>query len=104
MNTYTQCWRHLKTAKEIQNKLIKNNAGLRSNQGKLLPATMDILAFIGSNPNATITSITKEPYFNELSFSTIKRCVLELLKCRAIISTIAKDDGRIRHLNIMEVN
>ena len=102
MNNYNQCWRHLKTAKKMQNKMI--NEALRSNQGKLLPGSMDMLAFIGANPDTTITSITNEPYFNDLSLSTVKRCILELSQCRAITSTTSKEDGRIRHLNIMEVN
>lgn len=95
MNNYNECWRHLKTAKKMQKKMIK---------GKLLPGSMDMLAFIGANPDTTITTITKEPYFNDLSLSTVKRCILELSQCRAITSTTSKDDGRIRHLNIMEVN
>ena len=102
MNNYNQCWRHLKTAKKMQKRMI--NEGLRSNQGKLLPGSMDMLTFIGANPDTTITSITNEPYFNDLSLSTVKRCILELSQCRAITSTTSKEDGRIRHLNIMEVN
>ena len=38
-----------------------------------------VFSFITSNENVTITSITKHPYFNKYSLSTIKRAVLYLL-------------------------
>lgn len=99
MNKYNSCWQHLKRAKRIQNKWIMDNPVLQDNP---LPATMDILAFIGANPNTTLTAITKEPYFSNLSLSTLKRCVLELLECKAIRSTQATDDKRARHLEVIQ--
>ena len=48
-----------------------------------------VFSFITSNENVTITSITKHPYFNKYSLSTIKRAVLYL-----------QNDGLIKSKNL----
>ena len=57
-----------------------------------------VFAFITSNENVTITSITKHPYFHKYSLSTIKRAVLCLLNDGLIKSHKSKIDGREMHL------
>ena len=57
-----------------------------------------VFSFITSNENVTITSITKHPYFNKYSLSTIKRAVLYLLNDGLIKSKKSKSDAREMHL------
>ena len=57
-----------------------------------------VFSFIASNENATITSITKHPYFAKYSLSTIKRAVLALQNDGLIKSQKSKADGREMHL------
>ena len=57
-----------------------------------------VFSFITSNENVTITSITKHPYFNKYSLSTIKRAVLYLQNDGLIKSQKSKTDGREMHL------
>ena len=57
-----------------------------------------VFSFITSNENATITSITKHPYFNKYSISTIKRAVLALQNDGLIKSQRSKADAREMHL------
>ena len=57
-----------------------------------------VFSFITSNENVTITSITKHPYFNKYSLSTIKRAVLCLLNDGLIKSQKSKTDAREMHL------
>ena len=57
-----------------------------------------VFSFITSNENVTITSITKHPYFNKYSLSTIKRAVLYLLNDGLIKSQKSRTDGREMHL------
>ena len=57
-----------------------------------------VFSFITSNGNVTITSITKHPYFNKYSLSTIKRAVLYLQNDGLIKSQKSKIDGREMHL------
>ena len=57
-----------------------------------------VFSFITSNENATITSITKHPYFKKYSLSTIKRAVLQLQYDDLIKSQKSKADGREMHL------
>ena len=57
-----------------------------------------VFSFITSNENVTITSITKHPYFNKYSLSTIKRAVLCLLNDGLIRSQKSKTDAREMHL------
>ena len=57
-----------------------------------------VFSFITSNENVTITSITKHPYFNKYSLSTIKRAVLCLLNDGLIKSQKSMTDAREMHL------
>ena len=57
-----------------------------------------VFSFITSNENVTITSITKHPYFNKYSLSTIKRAVLALQNDGLIKSQKSKTDAREMHL------
>ena len=57
-----------------------------------------VFSFITSNENVTITLITKHPYFNKYSLSTIKRAVLYLLNDGLIKSQKSKTDAREMHL------
>ena len=57
-----------------------------------------VFSFIASNESVTITSVTKHPYFNKYSLSTIKRAVLCLLNDGLIKSQKSKIDGREKHL------
>ena len=57
-----------------------------------------VFSFITSNENVTITSITKHPYFNKYSLSTIKRAVLHLQNNSLIKSQKSNTDGREMHL------
>ena len=57
-----------------------------------------VFSFITSNENVTITSITKHPYFNKYSLSTIKRAVLYLQNDGLIKSKKSKTDAREMHL------
>ena len=57
-----------------------------------------VFSFITSNENVTITSITKHPYFNKYSLSTIKRAVLYLLNDGLIKSKKSKSDAREMNL------
>ena len=57
-----------------------------------------VFSFITSNKNVTITSITKHPYFEKYSLSTIKRAVLYLQHEGLIKSQRSKSDGREMHL------
>ncbi len=57
-----------------------------------------VFAFITSNVNVTITSLTKHPYFAKYSLSTIKRAVLALQNDGFIKSQRSEIDGREMHL------
>ena len=57
-----------------------------------------VFSFVTSNENVTITSITKHPYFNKYSLSTIKRAVLYLLNDGLIKSQKSMTDAREMHL------
>ena len=57
-----------------------------------------VFSFVTSNENVTITSITKHPYFNKFSLSTIKRAVLCLQNDGLIKSQKSKTDAREMHL------
>ena len=57
-----------------------------------------VFSFITSNENVTITSITKHPYFEKYSLSTIKRAVLYLHNDGLIKSQKSMTDGREMHL------
>ena len=57
-----------------------------------------VFSFITSNKKVTITSITKHPYFNKFSLSTIKRAVLCLQNDGLIKSQKSKTDAREMHL------
>ena len=57
-----------------------------------------VFSFITSNESVTITSISKHPYFNKYSLSTIKRAVLYLLNDGLIKSKKSKSDAREMHL------
>jgi len=57
-----------------------------------------VFSFITSNENVPITLITKHPYFNKYSLSTIKRAVLYLLNDGLIKSKKSKTDAREMHL------
>jgi len=57
-----------------------------------------VFSFVTSNENVTITSITKHPYFNKYSLSTIKRAVLALQNDGLIKSQKSEIDGREMHL------
>ena len=57
-----------------------------------------VFSFITSNKNVTITSITKHPYFNKYSLSTIKRAVLALQNDGLIKSQKSKTAARVMHL------
>ena len=57
-----------------------------------------VFSFITSTENVTITSITKHPYFNKYSLSTIKRAVLCLLNDGLIKSQRSETDAREIHL------
>ena len=57
-----------------------------------------VFSFITSNENATITSITKHPYFANHSLSTIKRAVLSLQNDGLIKSQKSKIDAREMYL------
>ena len=57
-----------------------------------------VFSFVTSNENVTITSITKHPYFNKYSLSTIKRAVLYLQNDGLIKSKKSKTDAREMHL------
>ena len=58
-----------------------------------------VFSFITSNENVTITSISKHPYFNKYSLSTIKRAVLYLQYNVWIKSQKSKTDAREMHLS-----
>ena len=66
--------------------------------GHLSEVERAVFSFITSNENVTITSITKHPYFNKYSLSTIKRAVLYLLNDGLIKSKKSKNDRREMHL------
>ena len=57
-----------------------------------------VFSFITSNENVTITLITKHPYFNKYSLSTIKRAVLALQNDGFIKSQRSRTDSRKMHL------
>ena len=57
-----------------------------------------VFSFITANENVTITLITKHPYFNKYSLSTIKRAVLYLQHNGWIKSQKSKTDAREMHL------
>ena len=57
-----------------------------------------VFSFVTSNETVTITSITKHPYFNKYSLSTIKRAVLYLQHHDFIKSQKSKSDAREMHL------
>ena len=57
-----------------------------------------VFSFITSNESVTITSISKHPYFNKYSLSTIKRAVLYLQYNGWIKSQKSKTDAREMHL------
>ena len=59
-----------------------------------------VFSFITSNENVTITSITKHPYFNKYSLSTIKRAVLYLQNDGLIMSQKSRTDAREMHLSL----
>ena len=102
-NKYKITWDSLKAVDRYKNQMIENQPGMLYKKDSLLPSSLHLLAFIGANPDTTITDIRNEVYFYNLSLSTIKRCVMELLECNAIRSTVSGDDRRHRHLNIIEV-
>ena len=57
-----------------------------------------VFSFVTSNEDVTITSITKHPYFEKYSLSTIKRAVLSLQNNGLIKSQKSKIDAREMHL------
>ena len=57
-----------------------------------------VFSFVTSNENVTITSVTKHPYFNKYSLSTIKRAVLYLQNDGLIKSQKSMTDAREMHL------
>ena len=57
-----------------------------------------VFSFITSNEKVTITLITKHPYFNKYSLSTIKRAVLYLQNDGLIKSQKSRTDAREMHL------
>lgn len=58
-----------------------------------------VYSFIAEQPT-TIQRIHAHEYFHNLSLSTIKRAVVELLDKGLIVSEIGKDDRRERTLSI----
>lgn len=62
-----------------------------------------ILCYVaGRYGEATITSITKSPYFRDVSFSTIKRGVLEVLDSGLVESRDNALDKRVKNLCLRE--
>ena len=59
-----------------------------------------VFSFITSNENVTITLITKHPYFNKYSLSTIKRAVRALQNDGLIKSQRSKADARVMYLTL----
>lgn len=57
-----------------------------------------MLEFIASRNSTTITDIANEDYFNNLSFSTIKRAVLTLQLNNFVNVVTNKDDKRKRSM------
>jgi DNA-binding MarR family transcriptional regulator len=53
-----------------------------------------VLEFIIHKDESTITSITKDNYFNDCSLSTIKRAVASLIDSEVITSTQSNTDKR----------
>ena len=90
----------MKTAltKLLQLRLILNECEKEIGLNHLSEVEKAVFSFITSNENVTITSITKHPYFNKYSLSTIKRAVLCLLNDGLIKSQKSKIDGREMHL------
>ena len=66
--------------------------------GHLSEVERAVFSFVTSKENVTITSVTKHPYFNKYSLSTIKRAVLFLQNDSLIKSQRSETDGREMHL------
>ena len=59
-----------------------------------------VFSFITSNESVPITSISKHPYFNKYSLSTIKRAVLYLQNDGLIKSQKSRTDAREMYLSL----
>jgi Fe2+ or Zn2+ uptake regulation protein len=60
---------------------------------KLTRNQLAIVEFIASREGTTIKDITEEGYFNDLSLSTIKRCV-EKIKDKKLVKILKHEDKR----------
>jgi len=60
----------------------------------LTNAERSVLEYIISTPNATLTSISLDPYFEEYSFSTLKRAVYKLFDTGLIKKQSSNNDKR----------
>lgn len=58
---------------------------------ELPPLTMDILAYLESNPGSSISIMIEHVYFSEVAFSTLKRAILQLKR----LDLIKVNRGRI---------
>ena len=72
-----------------------------NNLNHLSGTAFKVLAYIGWKPdNAYINEIIEHPYFKNLSFSTIKRAVLELKEKDLIETTKGSKDSRVVFLKL----
>jgi hypothetical protein len=77
-------------------KIVQLEVGLSDNGFK-------VLAYVSVHEGeATITSITKDSYFRDVSFSTIKRGVLEVLASGLVESRVNALDKRVNNLWLKE--
>jgi len=60
---------------------------------KLTRNQLAIVEFIASREGTTIKDITEEDYFNDLSLSTVKRCV-EKIKDKKLVKILEHEDKR----------
>lgn len=89
-----KAWQKLTMAR-LTNECISNNK-------RLSDTTFAVLALIAHHDNITIHGVEIHPYFNNISLSTIKRCVNDLISANLVNAEISSRDKRERLLTVME--
>jgi len=93
-------WTSLLTGQMYKDKLLDRH-NLSTND--ISRVAGDVFCYINADVDVTITSITQQWYFDDISLSTVKRAVGELLD-KGLIYKVVGSDGRARLLRAVEVD
>jgi Fe2+ or Zn2+ uptake regulation protein len=85
-NKFYKLFEMRKDIRQLEKRLGFDSGALTDNERAMLE-------YIASRKGTRITDISKEEYFNEISFSTIKRCVITL-QTNKLVKRIKTDDNR----------